>query len=166
MPLSRLKREGGISLEMLTQKTAISRVEGRISWFFSSCGRKRGIPLKLSRGPQGPARVASRKASLHASCEGPLGIPLHLVPGPITRLESRPEPQVSSRVLNWISGFLWSFNWGVRPGLFWRHANLLSSRGVTVVSGLLSSGHRVMCLSLEVTQGCHTWHHVMSRYTG
>ena len=29
----RLKREGGISLEMLQQKRASSGVEGRISWF-------------------------------------------------------------------------------------------------------------------------------------
>ena len=30
--LSRLKREGGISLETLQQKGASSHVEGRISW--------------------------------------------------------------------------------------------------------------------------------------
>ena len=33
--LSRLKREGGISLEKSQQKRASSRVEGRISWFSS-----------------------------------------------------------------------------------------------------------------------------------
>ena len=73
---------GWISLETPQQKRASSRVEGRISWFFSSCGRKLGVPLELQWGPQGPARVASGKASLHASCEGPLGILLQLLPGP------------------------------------------------------------------------------------
>ena len=39
----RLKKEGGISLEMLQQKRASSGIEGRISLFFSSCGRKLGF---------------------------------------------------------------------------------------------------------------------------
>ena len=63
--LLRLKREGGISLETLQQKRASSGIEGRISWFFSSCGRKLGVPLKFRRGPQGPARLACEKSSLH-----------------------------------------------------------------------------------------------------
>ena len=50
--LLRLKREGGISLEMLQQRGASSRVEGRISWAFLNRGRKLGVPLKLRRGPQ------------------------------------------------------------------------------------------------------------------
>ena len=36
--LSRLKRESGISVETAQWKRASSRIEGRISWFFSSCG--------------------------------------------------------------------------------------------------------------------------------
>ena len=43
--LLRLKREGGISLEMLQQKRVSSCFEGRISWFFLSCSRKLGVPL-------------------------------------------------------------------------------------------------------------------------
>ena len=35
----RLKREGGISLETLQLQRASFHLEGRISWFFSSCGR-------------------------------------------------------------------------------------------------------------------------------
>ena len=45
--LSRLKREVGISLETLQWKRASTHVDGRISWFFSSCGRKLGVPLEL-----------------------------------------------------------------------------------------------------------------------
>ena len=41
-------------------------------------------------------------------------------------LELMPEPQVSSKVLTWISSLLWSFNWGVTLRLVWRHASPLS----------------------------------------
>ena len=76
------KREGGISLSTPQQKRASSRVKGRISWLFSSYGRKLGVPHELRWGSQGPARVASGKSSLHASCDGLLRIPLQSVPGP------------------------------------------------------------------------------------
>ena len=79
--LSRLKSEGGISLEMPQQKRASSRFERRISWFFSSGGSKLGVPFELLRGPQGPAHGASGMSSLHASCKGSLGIPLQSLPG-------------------------------------------------------------------------------------
>ena len=45
--LSRLKREGGISLKTLQQKRASSCVEVVISWFFWSCGRNLGVPFEL-----------------------------------------------------------------------------------------------------------------------
>ena len=82
--------------------------------------------------------MASGKSSLHVSCEQPLGIPLQSVPGPRSSSELRLEAQGSSPVLTWISGFLWSFNTGVRPRLVQRHASPLSSRAVKVVSGFLS----------------------------
>ena len=66
--LSRLKKEGRISLESPQRKRASFRVEGRIFLFFSSCGSKPGVPLELWQGPQGPARGDSGKPSLHASC--------------------------------------------------------------------------------------------------
>ena len=56
--LSRLKREGGISLETSQWKKSSSRVEGRISWLFSSCSKKLGVPLQLRWEPQGPALVS------------------------------------------------------------------------------------------------------------
>ena len=74
--LSRFRRERGISLETLLWKRASCRVEGRIPWFFSSCGGKLGVPFKLRRGPQGPAHVSSEKSGLFSSCEGHIGIPL------------------------------------------------------------------------------------------
>ena len=48
--LSRLKREGEISLKTPQQKRASSRDEGRISLFFSSCGRKLEVPLEIRQG--------------------------------------------------------------------------------------------------------------------
>ena len=42
-------------------------------------------------------------------------------------LELRPEPQGSTPVLTWNSGFLCSFHRGVRPRPVWRHASPLTS---------------------------------------
>ena len=58
------QRLGVISLEKPQRKWASSRLEGRTSWIFSSCGRC------LRRRPQRPALVASGKSSPHASCSG------------------------------------------------------------------------------------------------
>ena len=65
-------------------------------------------------------------------------------------LELRREPQGSSPELTWISGFLWSFQRGVRPLLMWRHASPLYSRAGKAVSGFLSSSHRDRWPSLKV----------------
>ena len=137
--LSRLKREGRISLETPQWKRASSRFEGRISWFFSSCGRKLGVPLELRWGPQGPARIALGQSSLHACYEETLGTSLQSV------LDPRSSPGDEDRT----SGFHSSadmdlsvpmeFQQGSRPHLVWRYASPLSSRVVTVVSGLMFS---------------------------
>ena len=129
--LKGVRREGGISLVMPQQKNASSRIEGRISWFFLSCGGNLGVPLKLQRGLQGPPRIGSGKSSLHASCEGPLGIPLQLMLG--LRSSSAVEAGTSGFLssADMIFGFLWSFNGGVKPRLLWRHAGPPSSRAVS-----------------------------------
>lgn len=69
------KKEGGISLEMLQQKKASSCTEGRISWFFSTCGRNL-VHLECDTEPQGPERVASEKSCLFWRCERQVEIPL------------------------------------------------------------------------------------------
>ena len=120
----------------------------------------------MLQGPQGPTCVASGKSSLHSSCKGALGIPLQLVQGIGPHLELRLEPKCSSSVLTWISGFLWSFNRGVRPHFMWRYGTPLPSRGVKGLSGFLSRQHRVLGLFLEVSPGCHTSLHVLSRSSG
>ena len=67
-----------ISLETPQGERASAHVQGRISWFFSSCGE---VPLEFRR-DQGPTHGASGRSSLHASHEGPLKIPLQSLPGP------------------------------------------------------------------------------------
>ena len=133
--LSRLKREVGISLEMLQWKRTSSRFEGRISWFFSSWGRKLEVPLELRQGPQGPACVASGKSSLHASCKGPFWIPLKSMQGPRSSsgAEARNSGFLSSADLD--LGVPMEFERGVRPRLVSRHGSPLSFRAVKVVSG-------------------------------
>ena len=77
--LSRFKRQCGIPLETLLWNRASSLVEGRISWFFLSCGRNIGIPLELRRGPQGPLLLPQR-SQVSSSCKGQVGIPLESLP--------------------------------------------------------------------------------------
>ena len=127
--LSRLKGDGRISLEMPQRKRASSHIEGRISWFFSSCGRKRGVPLELRRDlrdllvlPQ-ESLVCMRVTRGHSgflSCQCQVLSP---------HMKLRPEPRVSSPVLTWILGFLSSFN---------------------MESGLVSCGDMQVCFPLEL----------------
>ena len=134
-----LKKEGGISLETPQRKRAYSHVEGRISWFFLSCGRKLGVPLELLRDLRDPLMLPQGSPVTMPVVRGFSGFlsSWYQVLGP--HLELRLEPQASSPVLTWIWGFLWSFHRGVKPRLMWRHKSLLSSRAVTAVSGFLSS---------------------------
>ena len=136
---SRLKREGGISLETPQRKRASSHVEGRISWFFSSCSTKMGFlssydeevrdPLMWPQECPAFMRVAWGHSGFLSSRCWALG----------PHLELRPEPQVSSPVLTWTSDFLWCFHRGVRPRLVLRHVSPLSSRAGKAVSGFWSS---------------------------
>ena len=83
--------------------------------------------------------MAAGKSSLHASCKGLLGLPLPSVPG----------SKSSSGAETTTSGFLFSVDMDFRISMqspqgcqaspHWRHAIPLTSRAVTVVSGLLSS---------------------------
>ena len=112
---------------MSQRKKASSRVEGKISWIFLSCGGKLGVLLELQLRFQGPAHVTSGKSSpmrVARGLSGFLSIQC-LVLGP--HLELWQKPQCSPPMLTWILGFLLNFNSGVRPRLLWRHASSLSS---------------------------------------
>ena len=126
-----------ISLKKPQQKRASSRIEGRISWCFSSCSRKFRVPLELYGDLRDPlVWPQERPVSMRVArgLSGFIFIPC-LVRGP--NLELRPQPQTSSFLLTWISGFLWSLHRGVRRHLMWRCPNLLSFRAITVELGFL-----------------------------
>ena len=138
--LSRFKRQCGIPLETLLWNRASSLVEGRISWFFLSCGRNIGIPLELRRGPQGPLLLPQR-SQVSSSCEGQVGIPLQSLPAnrALSRVQSVDSvfltrvdrdlrlpiklqlgSQASSGVEACNSAFLSSCQRGVRPPVKFR----------------------------------------------
>ena len=127
--LSRLKREVGISLETLQWKRASSRFEGRISWFFSSCGSKIGVLNELQLEPQGPACGSFR--NVQSSCEW--------------RGASQDSSIVTAgaEVLNWIEArtprFLSSANMDLGVPLEFPQGSQASSRVETCKSILLSS---------------------------
>ena len=125
--------------QSLQENWASSRLEGEISWFFSSCGKKLGDPIELLQGPQGTSFVISGKTGLLSSCEGQLGIPLKSWHG--NRASPRVERETwgSCLVLTGILEFLSSLNRGVRLHLVLRHGSPLSSLVVKGLSGLLSS---------------------------
>ena len=156
-----------ISHQTPQRKWASSRLEGRTSWIFSSCGKC----SRLTTGPQGPALVASGKASPPASCSGGLsGLLSRRCWGLRPCVESVPEPEDSSPVLTWILGYFWSLPRGVSPRLEWGHGRELSSRAVAAVSPFPSRGSRDEGLSLEAfpeafPQSCPMCHRGVSRYS-
>ena len=138
-----------ISLETPQRKWASSRLEGRTSWIFSSCGtcseltpgtsgsrsgglRKGQSPLELL---EGLSRFLSRRCRGVRSC-----------------VDSVREPEDSSPVLTWILGYFWSLPRGVSPRLESGQARALSSRTVAAVSCFPSRGSRDQGLSLEAFQ--------------
>ena len=103
-----------ISLEMPHRKWASSRVEGRTSWIFLSCGRC----SQLTTGTSGTRSGGLRKGQF--PCEllrGLLGFPSLRCWALRPCVESVPEPEDSSPVLTWFLGYFWSLPRGVSPRL-------------------------------------------------
>ena len=128
---------------------------GKVRYLSRSCSGK-GPHLVLKGESPGFSQVAAANLGFLSSYDGDLRqtlvwpqespVSMRVVRGLLGFLSSRfrvlgphLEPQVSSPVLTWISGFIWSFNRGVKPRLVWRYASPLSSRAVTGVSSFLSS---------------------------
>ena len=135
-----------ISLETPQRKWASSRLEGRTSWIFSSCGRC----SRLTTGTSGTRSVGLRKGQ--SPCEGLGGLSGFLsrrCRGLRPCVEWMPEPEHSNPVLTWILGYFWSLLSGVSPRLEWGHARALSFRAVAAVSLFPSRGSRDQGLSLE-----------------
>ena len=134
-----------ISLEMPQRKWASSRLEGRTSWIFSSCGRC----SRLTTGTSGTRSGDLRKGQSPCELLGGLSGFSRRCRGLRSCLDSVPEPEDSSRVLTWILGYFWSLHRRVSPRLGWGHARALSSRAVAAVSPFPSRGSRNLWLSLE-----------------
>ena len=139
-----------ISLETPQRKWASSRLEGRTSWIFSSCGRC----SRLTTGTSGTRSGSLRKGQSPCELLGGLWEFLSLrCRGLRSCVEWVPEPEDSSPVLTWILGYFWSLPWGVSPRLKWRNARVLCSRAVAAVSCFPSRGSRDLWLSLEAFPG-------------
>ena len=150
-----------ISLEKPQRKWASSRLEGRTSWIFSSCGRCSRLTTGTSGTRSGGLRKGQSQCELLGGLSGFLSCRCR---GLRPCVESLPEPDDSSPVLTWILGYFLSLPWGVNPRLVWGHQYVLSSRAVAAVSRFPSSGSRDLWLSLEAfPQGCPTCHRGESR---
>ena len=140
-----------ISLETPQRKWASSRLEGRTSWIFSSCGRC----SRLKTGTSGTRSVGLRKGQSPCELHGGLsGFLSRQCQGLRSCVESVAEPEDSSPVLTLILGYFWSLPRGVSPRLEWGHARALSSRAVAAVSRFPLRGSRDLWLSLEAFPRC------------
>ena len=134
------------SLETPQRKWASSRLEGRTSWIFSSCGRC----SRLTTGTSGTRSGGLRKGQF--SCEllgGLSGFLSHRCRGLRSCVEPLAVPEDSSPVLPWILGYFWRIPRGVSPRLEWGHARALSSPAVAAVSRFPARGSMDLWLSLE-----------------
>ena len=135
-----------ISLEPPQRKWASSRLEGRTSWIFSSCGRCSRLMTWTSVTRSGGLRKGHSPSELLGGLSGFLSCRCR---GLRPCVESVPEPEDSSPVLTWIFRYFWSLPSGVSPRLERGHARALSSRAVAAVSGFHSRGSKDLWLSLE-----------------
>ena len=135
-----------ISLETPQRKWASSRLEGRTSWIFSSCGRCSRLTTGTSGTHSGGLRKGQYPCELLGGLSGFLSRRCWgLRPG----VDSVPERELSSPVLTWILGYFWSLPRGVSPRLEWGHGRGLSSRALAAVSRFPSRGSKDLWLSLE-----------------
>ena len=150
-----------IILETPQRKWASSRLGGRTSWIFSSCGRC----SRLTTGNSGTRSGGIRKGQ--SQCELLVGLSGFLsrrFRGLRPCVQWVPEPEDSSPMLTWILGDFWSLRRGVSPLLEWGIARALSSRSLAAVSHFPSRGSRDQGLSDEAfTQGFPTCHRGLSR---
>ena len=135
-----------INLETPLRKWASSRLEGRTSWIFSSCGPCSQHTSVTSGTRSGGLRKGQSPCELLGGLSGFLSLRCR---GLRSCVESVPEIEDSSPVLTWILGYSWSLPRGVSPRLKWGHESGLSCRAVAAVSPFPSRGSRDLCLSLE-----------------
>ena len=133
-------------LETPQRKWASTRLEGRTSWIFSSCGRC----SRLTTGTSGTRSCGHRKGQSPSELLGGLsGFLSRRSRGLRPCVESVPETEDSSPVLTWILGYFWSLSRGVSHRLEWGHARALSSGALAAVWRFPSRGSRDLWLSIE-----------------
>ena len=135
-----------ISLETTRWKWVSSRLEGRTSWIFSSCGRCSRLITGTSANRSGGLMKGQTACELLRGLSGFLS---RRCQGLRPCVESVPEPEDSFPVLTWILWYFWSLPRGVSPRLEWGRTRSLSSRAVAAVSRFPSRGSRDLWLSLE-----------------
>ena len=167
-----------ISLETPQRKWASSRLEGRTSWIFSSCGRCSRLTTETSGTRSGGNRKGQSPCELLGGLSGFLS---RRCWGLRPCEESVPEPEDSSPVLTWILGYFWSLPREVSPRLergmhvrfppeLWQlcGASLRVDQGICGFPSRLSQeafpGGFPTRLWLEAfAQGCPTYHRGVSR---
>ena len=120
-----------ISLETPQRKWASSRLEGKTSWIFWSCGRCSRLKTGTSGTRSGGLRKGQSACELLGGLSGFLSLRYRSLRPCV---ESVPEPEDSSPVLTWTLRYFWSVRRGVSPRPDWWHARALSSRAVAAVS--------------------------------
>ena len=135
-----------ISLELPQRKWASSRLEGRTSWIFSSCGRCSRLTTGTSGTRSGGLRKGQSPCELLGGLSGFLSLRYR---GLRPCVASVPEPEDFSPVLTWILRYFWSLPRGVSPCLDSGHARALSSQAVAAVAIFPLRGSRNQGLSLE-----------------
>ena len=158
-----------ISLKMPQRKWASSRLEGRTSWIFPSCGRCSPLAMGIPGTRSGGLKKGQSPWELRGGLSGFLFCRCW---GLRPCVASVPEPEDCSPVPTWILGYFWSLPRGVSPRLEWGPTRAISSRAVAAVSRSRSCGSRDLWLSLEAfprgfptrlsheafQQGCPTCH--------
>ena len=135
-----------ISLEKPQRKWASSRLEGKTSWIFSSCGRC----SRTTTGPSGTHSGGLRKGQ--SPCEflgGFSGFLSRRCRGLRPCVESGPEPEDSSPVLTWILGVLLESPQGSQPSSRMRACTCAFLQSSSSVSRSPPRGSKDLWFSLE-----------------
>ena len=156
---------GVISLETPQRKWASSRLEGRTSWIFSSCGRCSRLETLSSGTRSGGLWKCQSPWELFGDLSGFLS---RRCRGIRPCVESVPEPEDSSPVLTYILGNFWSLPRGVSPHLEWGHARAHSSQAVAAGHASLRVDQGICRFPSRLSheafpQGCPTCHRGVSR---
>ena len=143
-----------ISLETPQPKWSSSRLEGRTSWIFSSCGRC----SRLTTGTSGTRSGGLRKGQFPCQLLGGVsGFLSRRCRGLRSCVDTVPEPEPSSPLQTWILVYFWSLPRGVSPRLEWGHACAHTSRALAAVLRFPSRGSWDLWLSLVAfPRGFHT----------